>query len=148
MPSNYRRKFGNGLNWRTVYFVNCVTWKIGKVYRLEYIEIPGVFFMQHHKMWCQQVALLIAVVQRNCGHTSLLLERINKFSNGVKRNSGIHSHFCVIQGNCIPTVTVVHNVGTLQTVAMVYIVAAIHVSYFLYLYILTEFHIPNFSHLI
>jgi hypothetical protein len=53
------------------------------MYSLEYTEIPKVFFMPHHRQWCQHVN------QRN-----------------HKGNSGIWEHCCnnVIQGQCCNSV--------------------------------------------
>jgi hypothetical protein len=73
-------------------------YETGKVYSLEYTEVPKVFLTPHHGRWRQQVSSLVTTVQRNCGLRSLLLERNNK------GNIGIQGHCCE------PTITSVATV--------------------------------------
>jgi hypothetical protein len=75
-----------------------------------YTQFTQVFFMPHHWRWRQQVASFTSMSQRNCGVTSLLLERNNKCDNGIQ------SHCCynVIRSHCCePTQTSVTTVATM-----------------------------------
>jgi hypothetical protein len=52
--------------------------KIGKVYSLEYTEIPKVFFTPQYGWWRQQVASLTTTARIKCGLSSPLFKRITK----------------------------------------------------------------------
>lgn len=92
-PSTFCSWFGLIHTYLNLYFMQMYLYsplafivpKTGKVYTLEYTEIPEAFFTQHHGQWANQIAFLyITTAQRNRGLTSLFLERSNKGNSCIR----------------------------------------------------------------